>query len=184
MEGLARPPGAPGGRRGKAPGAAAGREGTERGSARLSLPAAGSAAAPCEAPAVNAWEPSPSRGAEADTRKEKGHLSGSLPVSIASAPEQEEQLPPRKRLPSGSGQRALAPPGSPALATLGSPGVPGVAAGAARSGPIRRSNSSLARRGKGRTCFSPGQGFLRDGEGASGGTAGLPCSAALARRGG
>ncbi|XP_056351234.1 uncharacterized protein LOC130255015 isoform X2 [Oenanthe melanoleuca] len=109
---------------------------------------------------------------------------GSLPVSIASAPEQEEQLPPRKRLPSGSGQRALAPPGSPALATLGSPGVPGVAAGAARSGPIRRSNSSLARRGKGRTCFSPGQGFLRDGEGASGGTAGLPCSAALARRGG
>lgn len=124
---------------------------------------------------------------------------GSLPVSIASAPEQlpREQAPPVG--PTGRGQRAPAHPHqgrrrNSRLSSPGQPRQPGGPGGSSRSGsqlprrrqcgPVRRSNSSPARRGKGRSCFSPGHGFLRDGEGARDGTAGLPCSAALAGHGG
>lgn len=124
---------------------------------------------------------------------------GSLPASIASAPEQlsPEQAPPVR--PTGSGQRALAPPhrggrGNSRLSCPGHPRQPrgpggGSGSGSqlprrSRCGPVTRSNSSPARRGKGRTCISPGHSFLQHGEGASGGAAGLLCSAAPAGRGG
>lgn len=98
---------------------------------------------------------------------------GSLPASIASAPEQlsPEQEPPVG--PTGSGQRALAPPhpagrGDSRLSTLGSPGVPGVAAGAARSclagaGVGRGAGATVPRHVEGREepAFPQGTAFSR-----------------------
>lgn len=104
---------------------------------------------------------------------------GSLPVSTAGALEQAEQLPPEQAPPvgqraAGSGRWPLrsvgdaAAPGSPALASLGSPGVPGWQQ--EPLGVVCCAEATVPRHVEGREepAFPPGRGFLRDREGASG----------------
>lgn len=119
---------------------------------------------------------------------------GSLPVSIASAPERAEQLSPVG--PASSGLGSLATPGSPAQSR-----PPSAARGSRgdqeqqerlqlpRSAAVGRGAEATVPRhveGRGEPAFPPGTAFSglgREG-GSDGGTAGLPCSADLAGRGG
>lgn len=113
---------------------------------------------------------------------------GSLPVSIASAPEQAKQLPPKQAPPvgpAGSGRGPLrtvgdaatpAPQPWPASVARGSRGHQQERLAAASEVPVwagAQKQQFPARRGKGRTCFSPGTAFSGMEEGAGGGTAAL-----------
>lgn len=140
---------------------------------------------------------------------------GSLPVPIAGPSEQGSRRTPALRTPPpraraslrAGGQRRLAPPPRGGTHThthgscrpsrpLGSPGVPRGSSWSGsrrprrrRGGPAGRSNSSPARRGRGRTCSSPGARLSQGCGGGKpaprrgGGTARVAGSAGLAGRG-